>query len=764
MRTLLATLLLPTALLPMWGQEAVSPPSITPEELQEQLKALHTEAKKMEATAAEGSLAEAAFDPTSPMPEPPPGQSAAVADGGLIFDNDSSRLTYVGNVRLNDPHLQLRAAHSLYIHLPKNEQKEADKPAPEQPKPATAGGEGKAKATPAAKEAEPAPQTPAFLTVEHASVDVLGSRVLLIGRHATPSITLTRGSDSMVLQTAGSQSPAFVFSNAAGDVLIEGRQMVFVWHNEKGEEWKLEVGAGPVVYAGKERQLRVRGAARLTTATGSLECDESLTIHFAAAPATAAKAPDSPFAAFTTVQFKEVEHATAKGHVALTTPATNTRPAGIAKGDSLDYDATTGTCILSGICSLVYGGNSLAADGKVQLLPNGDVSISSSVPISGTYERQTPGEPEGATISGTWSTPGNILYTAQANCFIFPRGLTAQDSVASFSCTGELQVFTAPRPDAKPAARKPGMPNLAIAQQEEVLRVLAEGEVRLHSEATASAPVCDLSGDALDAHLPTAEVLLKARHGRHAHARYGDYELDSRSADPSEASIHLLPNGDLQAAGEQLQAYLPGEKGPIHMVCSRALHLQREAALLTLGENSRIDSPDGILTARASLQAELERASTPSRAPKKYPQLDYNFSGLRRANTPHGGSLRTTQASMQCEGAMAVELVPGATTSGDPRKNLRAAMARDRVSVAGKDSTGRLLRANGERLDFDPASGNFYLRGSTVTLADRYNTHSASGAGACVTIDPHNNVHISGRKQVTTAHRVHEQLEKNKKK
>lgn len=765
MKHLLAYLLLPAAMLPTWGQTPDTPDgsvgNVSPEELRTQLQTLLGEAQKMEETAPKGSLQKAVFNPDSPMPEARPGQSAATADGGLIFDNANSLLTYIGNVRLNDEHLRLRAAHSLFIHLPKNEQDKPEQAA--QPQSAPSGAPQKAPQPPPEKK-EDAPSIPAHVTTDQAAVDIPGSRVLLIGRCATPSLTLTRGSDSMVLQSAGQNAPARVFSNPQGDVLMEGRQMVFVWHNDKGEQWKLEVAAGPVVYSGQERCLRIRGVARLTSASGNLDCDESMTLVFA--PSTApSKAADTPFAAFATMQFKEVKLATAKGHVVLTTPATATRPASIAKSDCMEYDPATGNCTLKGLCSLVYGGNSLAADGQIQLLPNGDATICSRQPISGTYERPTPGDPAAAPIAGTWSTPGHILYKAQDNCFIFPRGLAAQDALATFSCTGELQVYTAPRAQAPRAPQHmQGKLNLAITQQEEVRRVLATGDVRLHSEATATAPVCDMKGDSLEAHIPTAELLLKAADDRRAHARYGDYELDALAPAGGESTVHLLPNGDLHATGDELLADMPSEKGPIHMVCTRELTLQREAAILILGDNSRIDSPDGILTARAPLHAELEQGAKPTRAPKQYPHLTYNFSGLRRASTPHGGTLRTTQASLQCEGAISIELAPGASASDNPRKNLRAAMARDSVSVAGKDSTGRLLRANGDRLDFDPASGNFYLRGNKVSLADRYNTHSASGAGACVILDPQNNVHISGRHQTTTAHRIHEQLEKNKKK
>lgn len=761
MKLPLAILLLAaTALLARVAAEEAA--HATPEALREQMAHLQAEAQEMESFAAtQGELPAAPFDPNSPMPEPPPGQSAAAADGGLLFDNENSRLSYIGNVRLNDPHLRLRAAHSLYIHLPKNEKKE------EKATPAAAA-KPKSPAKPAAEKKEPKEQPaepiPAYVTAETAAVDAPGSRALLIGRKAAPSLTLNRGQDSVELHPMATGAPAHVFSNAEGDVLIEGSDMLFVWHDEKGEPYKLEAATGPIIYTGKTRRLLVQGKARLTSATGALVCDRQLILTFAEAESHKPRRADTPFAAFSAMQFKQVEGAVADGHVELTTPATATRPAGTAKGDHLTYDAATGDCTLSGDCHLTYGGHSLTTQGEVHLLPNGDAAITGSGPICGTYERPHPDTPAAAPIRGEWSTPGSIQYNAQQSCYILPGGLSTKDALSTFSCSDELQLFTTAKPGATAPQPRPGMPNLAIAAHSEVQRVIAHGDVCLRSLATAKQPAMQVDADTLDATLPTGEATLTSSAGRRIYAQYGQYLLTATAAAEGEALVHLLPNGDLQAEGGQIAATLPGEKGASHVECQNFLRLQREQAILTLGENSRINSPEGILTARAPLTAELTTGEGASRAPAAYPQLSYNFTGLHRATTPGGGTVRTTQASLQCEGEMALELIPGADVKDNPRKNLRTASARNRVSVAGKDSTGRLIRATGDRLDFEPSTGNFYLRGSSVSLVDKYNTHTATGAGACVTIDPHNNVHITGRHHTTTANRIPEQMEHNKKK
>lgn len=772
MKSLLASAALLVLLLPAGAAEGeLSVPSVAKyvdaAELQVallgQLQELQAQVQETERSVAElGDLPQVPFDPTSPMPEAPEGQSAAAADGGLIFDNAESRLIYLGNVRMNHPHLRLRAANRLFISLPKNRTKEDT---PTQAPPAADPAQQEQQ-QPAAAPKPVSPIIPAHLTVDSAAVDTKTSRALLLGRAAEPSLVLTRGQDSMVLQCLPNGAPARVVSDAEGNVLIKGSRMIFIWHNEQGEEWKLEAAEGPLLYSGAAHSLLVEGPSKLTTAQGTLESAEHLVITFAA-PATPPAERSAPFSAFATMQFTEVAAAEARGRVVLTTPATDTRPAGTARGDYLVYDAHLREWLLGGTCSLDYGAYTLcetSPDSILRMVADGSINIISSAPLSGTYERPAPANPAGATIRGSWRSGNSISYHAAENTVSFPCGFRAEDELASFSCEGTLLLTLEPKADAPAAPNLPGMPSLVIARQGGVRRVQAERDVQLHTQSSGNQPACDVTADTLDATLPTGEATLTAAAGRRAYAAYNGYSLTAQAAAEGAADICLLANGDIKATGEKLTTVLPGEKGSVLAECARELLLQRQAATLTLGENSRIESPDGILTANAPLTAELAEGSSPSRAPAGYPQLSYNFTGLRRASTPAGGTLRTTQASLQCSGPMAIELNPQATTNADPRKNLRSASAMGSVAVAGKDATGRLMRANGDRLDYDPSTGNFYLRGNTVILADRYNTHTASGAGACVTIDPHNNVRITGKQQTTTANGILQQMEQNKKK
>lgn len=734
--------------------------------LQQQISSLAADMQELELSAHNlAKLPPATFDPHAPMPERPEGQSAAVADSGLVFDNEASRLTYLGNVRLNDPHLQLRAAHSLYIALPKAQQEK--QPAKQaSPTAATATPpQPSAQATAPTPQAPPAPEAqPAQAVVHNAAVDIPNSRVLLQGRKATPSLSLTRGADSALLQCTADGEAAQVFSNAAGDVLLLGSHMVFTWHSNTGETWTLEASAGPVYYEAAQRCLTVLGEARVASPNGSLHCTRQLSITFAPAAQQAGSAQDSPFSAFRAMQFKEVEHVSATGDVVLHAPATDKRPESTLRGDLLENDATTGDCLVTGAdCSATHGGYSLAHARKVQLLGNGDALIEAAGDrITGTYERPHPADPASPPLAGTWSTPGPLYYSAADNTLTTPDGLELRDSLTTFRCTGELRARLIA--SAKPAERRPGMPNLMIANQQGVAHVLAQGDVHLQNQAAGQLAACELMGDSLEAHVPTAQTTLLASAGHRAYVSYGAYALTAQAAADAGASIHLQENGDIQALGAAIHGTLPSDKGAISADCTHELRLQREAGVLTLGGPARIESPDGILTTGSELQAVLAHGSGPSRAPANYPQLNYNYDGLSSAHTSSGGTLRSTQISMQCEGAIHVELQPNASPNADPRQNLRAASAEKHVQLAGRDATGRLLRAVGDTLTYDPATRCFYLRGSRVTLSDANNTHTASGRGACVTIDPRNNVRISGAQQTTTARNIQQQVENNKKK
>ncbi len=716
------------------------------------------------------------------MPEAPNGMSAAETDGGLFFDNDNSTLTYVGNVRFNDPRLRLRAANRVYLILPPSEKKEVAQNAVKSPQKAP-------EELPRAKVSRQQPQNqpkkqeqaeekkqeqplPISAVVENAAVDIPNNKLLLEGRLAAPSLVIHREDAKLTVQKQEERSPAWLFATSAGDLILLGSNIVAEWRDSDGSPWKLEVEQGPVVYRAATRNLLMRGDALLRSPRGTLRCSDSLRIVFAAPPAGEQRvASREPFSQFSGMQLKEVEYAEAIGKVQLSSVQQEGQPASIARGDRMVYNPRTGNCLLSGEqCTLISGERSLHTNGEIKLLPNGDASISGKS-MSGVYTRPIPGDVSGKFITGTFSTQGPITYHAKENKIHLPSGLKAQDSIASFSCTGKVDIFFKASEDDSSTPEKGGnLPNLAIARQDSVARVVASGKLFFSSKAAGTLPACNLQGDALDADLEHTSACVHAVGGHTAHVRYGDYELNAQSPNSrGNAMVRLFENGDVLAEGDKVRVHLPVENGKGLATCDTSLRLRREDALLLMGKNARIETPEGIFSARGPVRASLfTDPSAPPHSPSSSlpANLSYNFTGLRSINTEQGGFIQTSKLSMQCENLIFIELLePSSTPSpqNNPRDQIRNARATGHVRLVGKDSTGRLLRADGDSLEFDPVFRNFYLRGTKVFLRDEFNSHTASGNGACATIDPKNNVRISGAKQSTSARHVHRQLNKTKK-
>ena len=51
------------------------------------------------------------------LPESPNGDTVIICDRAMLFDAESSRLVYVGNVRMRDARLTMRAKDNLYVRL-----------------------------------------------------------------------------------------------------------------------------------------------------------------------------------------------------------------------------------------------------------------------------------------------------------------------------------------------------------------------------------------------------------------------------------------------------------------------------------------------------------------------------------------------------------------------------------------------------------------------------------------------------------------------
>lgn len=742
------------------GAQVVMSPASSP--LQPEMQLWEQQVEEEEAALSSlGSLPNAPFDPCSEMPSIAPGESAILADGGMYFNNFKSCLIYVGNVRLSDAHVRLRSAHRLFLLLPEKDKRaaaeeisDADRPAhdaPQSPTPAT---------TSQNLDSQQESAQPVEVLTQNAAVDVPGNRVLLQGLPGSPSLTFQRGEDTLTVQPQANGQPAKAYADKSGNVLLVGTRFVGRM-SYGGESYELTAQQGPVEFDAAARTVTIHGPATLKSGRGELQCTRLMRISFAPGE-TLTKPSNEPFSQFANMRFGPVEKAEAHGEVVCTMPEQEGRPPARATGERLTYDGSTGACRMLGVpCTLAYGKQSLSTSGEICLKPNGDASVTGS-DIAGTYERPVSNAKSSATIIGSFSTRGPILYNAADNCVSLPAGIDAQDDLANFSCTGNADIFLL-RKEGTPPPRKPNGPNLMIAQQCGVARLHALDNVKLHSAATDSQPPINILCDSLKADAVHGTAHLLAQDGRAASLQYGSYSLCAQSPSSRIAEVQTLDNGDLLANGDVVLTKLPGDKGTTTVTCSKNLFLERERGLLFLGPQSVIDSPDGIMTAVAKLEAEL-LPGPPSAHPRfpKYPHLDYNFTGLRSADTSQGGTLRTAKASMQCDGPIHLRMAPGPAKSF--RDALEQASARRHVRLAGKNAEGKLMRADGDSLDFDHSTGNIYLRGSRVTLMDEYNTHVASGRGACVIIDPKNNVHISGEHQTTTANRIHQQINSRQKK
>ena len=593
------------------GAQVVMSPASSP--LQPEMQLWEQQVEEEEAALSSlGSLPNAPFDPCSEMPSIAPGESAILADGGMYFNNFKSCLIYVGNVRLSDAHVRLRSAHRLFLLLPEKDKRaaaeeisDADRPAhdaPQSPTPAT---------TSQNLDSQQESAQPVEVLTQNAAVDVPGNRVLLQGLPGSPSLTFQRGEDTLTVQPQANGQPAKAYADKSGNVLLVGTRFVGRM-SYGGESYELTAQQGPVEFDAAARTVTIHGPATLKSGRGELQCTRLMRISFAPGE-TLTKPSNEPFSQFANMRFGPVEKAEAHGEVVCTMPEQEGRPPARATGERLTYDGSTGACRMLGVpCTLAYGKQSLSTSGEICLKPNGDASVTGS-DIAGTYERPVSNAKSSATIIGSFSTRGPILYNAADNCVSLPAGIDAQDDLANFSCTGNADIFLL-RKEGTPPPRKPNGPNLMIAQQCGVARLHALDNVKLHSAATDSQPPINILCDSLKADAVHGTAHLLAQDGRAASLQYGSYSLCAQSPSSRIAEVQTLDNGDLLANGDVVLTKLPGDKGTTTVTCSKNLFLERERGLLFLGPQSVIDSPDGIMTAVAKLEAELLPGPPPTLA------------------------------------------------------------------------------------------------------------------------------------------------------
>lgn len=722
-----------------------------------------------------GPIPRVPFDPAVPLPPTRPRESAAAADGGLFFDNNASTLTYFGNVRLRDARLHLRAANRLFLLFPADGKQKAEDEAlgtQQEPKPTkeskapnnspTAGGERESVPPPAEE------KIPLSVVAVNAAADLRGGRVALEGRgNGDPSLMISRGEGRMLLHRQGGKESAKVYADELGNVLMRGGKLEADWKDSVGECWHLVCNGEFALYRAAERELVFRGDTVVTTPHGTLHCSRLLRVFFTSAAAVSAQTSPiitdrKPFSQFEDMQLREVNYIVAEGEASLVVPSHRGRPASRVAGETLRYSVVSGECSVYGNNSTIsFGENVLTTDDKIHLRSNGDIEVSGDK-ISGRYQRPVSEKSNQQMLVGSYRTTGPVTYTAVTQTIFLPKGLDARDDVASFHCAGECRVTLMPRADTGETRAK-GQPNLAIARTDGFREVQAEGDVVMHCDASSSSPICDVHADFACLNLQVGTALFRSKPGRPVDARYGDYALAAQCSNAEVSCLQVLSNGDLLARGERVEASLPSEGETLHATCAEELRLRREIGVLLMARDARIETPDGIMTSRGTLEAELVAGNRvdEKKTVKQYPHLSYSFTGLHKIKTHKGGTLRTAQVSMQCEGDIIVEIDPNAKHGAD-RSNIRSALATDQVRLASKDASGRLMRADGDRLFLDPTTKNIILTGSTVRVQDEFNIHSASGPGARITVDPKNNMRISGARQTTHAVRIREQIKKNK--
>lgn len=722
-----------------------------------------------------GEIPAAPENPDTTLPEQQGTETVAVADSGMLFDSDNSRLAYINNVRVTDMRLHMRCRDRLYIQFPqktidkgKSSARASARPDSEEntttaaPEP-TAEVEAEtssATADPSTETSATAPAQP--LLIEAATTIVNAARNLAYVEAGTDNgdtLQFVREENRMTL-TSGSGTLASVLADTNGDILITGAVIDMKWTDKEGKPCTVRNENGCAYYHGESHKLYFRGPTDLATSDSTLHSEELLTITLDVEESPEKKSSFMP--QFTGIRVLGVIGATASGKVKVCRQADDDKPASEILGDKLTYDGTTGDTTISGpSTTLTYGQQKLSTDGLLHLAENGDITLRGET-INGIYNRPAP-DKAAAPLVGTFTTSGEITFTAATHTVTLPNGLQAQDELSNIRAGGRVDILLQAAATPKvPEREKTGMLNLAIAGYDDIAEVRATGGLEVHYTDTINEPGLTLIAD--DAHLNflTAEATFTSEAGKETDVRHNGHRL-SAAADEGRSTLYLAPNGDITMKGDKVLAILPGKKVPTKATCSDYLTLIRESGKLEMGPGSRMTSESGILTSRGVLHLTLAPGPAAKNKPliERYPHLVFNYDGLKHADTAKGGTMQTARASIQCTGPIHVDMLPD-SPSGHELGGIRAATAMGNVAIAGKDNTGRLMRAMGDKLTIDGASGNKVLTGSSVVLQDAYNTHTASGKGAMVVVDKKNNARISGEKHNTAATRIHEQIEQNK--
>lgn len=707
-------------------------------------------------------------DYTHPEYSAAQGDTVITSEHGMLFDGSNSRIIYLGNVRLIDPRIKLEATEQMHVKLPGISMSSAvdtDNPAAAiNPAAQTSAPPAPAadKTTEDAAEEEPEAEIytgePVSIIADNAIADTVNNAILLYSPQTGSSIQLTLGKNKVSITSAEGASAPRILADPQGNILMEGADIHLSMADKDGSVTEFRTTGGHVFYHAGSRTLYAPGQSEYNGPQGQLSCTEMLTVLLAAGEE---KTPAGKgfMSQFTGMSFDGIDTATARGQVRLTATARENEPAIRIEGDELCYHGKTGAISLTGSkCHLTYADYIINADEGIHLLENGNIELRGQN-INGTYTREN--QQNGEKMTGTFSAHDHIIFNAETGTIDTLKGITLVDRELNFSCSGPTHLVLARKEGATTPAPKPGMPNLAIAAYRDITMAQANGHVTARRFAPGTDTcIGELQADQVETNLLTGETKLTGAAGQPLIALYNGNRIEASPTETGVASMEMLANGDLKLNGGDIAATLLTDKGTTTARCKDYIRLIRSENRLQTGSATRLATDTGILTTNGPLNVLLLADGSPAPARKGgFPSLRFNYTGIQEATTDSGCTVRTEQGSMQCTGAVRLVMDTEQKSKDKMLGGLLSAVAHGQVAVAGKDKSGRMLRATGDKLSLNAVTGMKVLSGRKVTLADRNNTHEASGKGAAITIDASNNASIKGEKHSTYATRIREQIQ-----
>lgn len=696
------------------------------------------------------------------LPESEDGSAVAVCDGGVLFNAENYDLVYVQNVRLNSPMLQLRAAQNLFVRLRRQSVSKEREEAAEKVNAVARGEQTPDELTPPNVEMPPPAPQQRCLSVRtgDAVADTESNSLILYAAPGAAPVEVSDAANRLVLHPTAAEA-AYAVADAGGNVLLQAEHWEADWVDTRERRAHVEA-QGPAYYDAAAATLYLSGQVSLKHPDGELRSRDGMQIRLRMqTPQPAAKDRRDFMQQFTDMRCEGIAAVKAQGAIEARYDAGGMSR--MVKGEEFSYDAESGDCYVRGAgTTLVYGGSTLESDEGVHLLPNGDIELAGAP--HGSYER--PAQNGGEPLRGEWAAGGPLYFCAASGTITTERGMQMRDNESSFTCNGAVTLELERRPAAKAnqgGQAATGKLNLAVAEYGAPQKLHAAGGVSARRYDPAAGKVnAMVQADEVHADLTTGEAWLKGTPESAALAEMNGSRLEAAPDGTTAPTLRLEANGDVYLAGAHINAsFLDKDGNTVTAHCRDSLSLVRETATLTTGSETDFRAPQSIVTTNGPLTAHLAADTQPRIPNARWPQHHFSYSGIDAASTEQGGTVQTVQGSMQCSGRISLAMAPEAQKGA--MGGLQTAVAEGQVAVAGRDSTGRMVRASGDRLVLDAATGDKVLTGQSVTLADEFNTHTASGGGAAVRIDARNNARITGGRHTTTATRLQEQINRNKK-